>query len=448
MHGARALIAVGLSAAGIVVGVVHAAPVSTPAADQPVEAAFRRGARSGRDRGARPLDAVRDLRIEMVRVGPGGSHAPLGGRRVAPIATGAARTVRFRVGRWPTGLYAASLRDGRRHGWAVLVVRPRRLGAHRVAVVEPTNTWQAYNFRDVDGNGVGDTWYADPCYNGVDLTRPFLRHGVPPHFRDYDLGFLRWLARSGHRADFLSDDDLERLERRRGSRGSTTSSSSPATRSTWRRTPGTRSRGTATSAATSRSSRRTTSSTGSSAAARGSTGRAAGATSAAPRPRSLGATYVGWFENRYPNRPYVVTGAQRLRGSSAAPASRTATASAPTGSRSTSGQPARRRARSCSPRSQNVFGPGRSAEMTYYADAAGREGVLGRRDQLRRLGRVAGRLAAARQPLAGAQRALTSTSGVVSGRLTLSAILVASGGERGGRLSSRLTPLSVCTAGG
>ena len=24
----------------------------------------------------------------------------------------------------------------------------------------PTNTWQAYNFRDADGNGWGDTWYA------------------------------------------------------------------------------------------------------------------------------------------------------------------------------------------------------------------------------------------------------------------------------------------------
>ena len=72
MHGARALIAVGLSAAGIVVGVVHAAPVSTPAADQPVEAAFRqRSAAPGETAVLDLWTPVRDLRIEMVRVGPG-----------------------------------------------------------------------------------------------------------------------------------------------------------------------------------------------------------------------------------------------------------------------------------------------------------------------------------------------------------------------------------------
>jgi len=212
MHGARALIAVGLSAAGIVVGVVHAAPVSTPAADQPVEAAFRQ--RSSAPGETAVLDLwtpVRDLRIEMVRVGPGGSHAPLGGRRVARIATGAARTVRFRVGRWPTGLYAASLRDGRRHGWAVLVVRPRRLGAHRVAVVIPTNTWQAYNRRDVDGDGTGDTWYESPAIDRVDMWRPFLDDGVPPHFRAYDRGFLHWLAKRHRAVDYLADDDFRRI---------------------------------------------------------------------------------------------------------------------------------------------------------------------------------------------------------------------------------------------
>ena len=50
-------------------------------------------------------------------------------------------------------------------------------------VVLPTNTWEAYNLRDVDGNGVGDTWYANSSIPSVDLTRPFLDRGVPPHFR-------------------------------------------------------------------------------------------------------------------------------------------------------------------------------------------------------------------------------------------------------------------------
>ncbi|HEY7018244.1 MAG TPA: N,N-dimethylformamidase beta subunit family domain-containing protein, partial [Gaiellaceae bacterium] len=139
-----------------------------------------------------------------------------------PGPAGPARTVAWRrtltvpVPPGPSGLYFVRLSaPGGLVGYAPFVMRPRRLGEHRVAIVEPTNTWQAYNFRDVDGNGVGDTWYADPSYNGVDLTRPFLRHGVPPHFRGYDWGFLRWLARSGHRADFISDDDLERLSGRR-----------------------------------------------------------------------------------------------------------------------------------------------------------------------------------------------------------------------------------------
>ena len=87
----------------------------------------------------------------------------------------------------------------------------RRLGEHRIAVVLPTNTWQAYNRRDVDGNGVGDTWYADSSVASVDLTRPYLDGGVPPKFRGYDRGFLRWLAQRRIAADYLADDDLERV---------------------------------------------------------------------------------------------------------------------------------------------------------------------------------------------------------------------------------------------
>jgi hypothetical protein len=115
------------------------------------------------------------------------------------------------VGRWPSGVYAASLRDGRHRGWAVLVVRPRHLGAHRVAVVLPTNTWQAYNRRDVDGNGTGDTWYESPEIDRVDMLRPFLVDGVPPRFRAYDRGFLYWLAQRHHAVDYLADDDFERI---------------------------------------------------------------------------------------------------------------------------------------------------------------------------------------------------------------------------------------------
>ena len=58
---------------------------------------------------------------------------------------------------------------GGRVGYAPFVLRPRRLGASRVAVVLPTNTWQAYNFRDVGGNGVGRHLVRRP---GVQRRRP------------------------------------------------------------------------------------------------------------------------------------------------------------------------------------------------------------------------------------------------------------------------------------
>ncbi len=62
----------------------------------------------------------------------------------------------------PSGLYFAKLTgSGRRVGYAPFVLRPRRLGEHRVALVLPTLSWQAYNFRDDNGDGRSDTWYAD-----------------------------------------------------------------------------------------------------------------------------------------------------------------------------------------------------------------------------------------------------------------------------------------------
>jgi hypothetical protein len=75
--------------------------------------------------------------------------------------------------------------------------------------VLPTQTWQAYNFRDDDGDGHADTWYADDTRPHARLARPFLDRGVPPHFRHYDLPLLHWLARSGKEVDYLSDSDLD-----------------------------------------------------------------------------------------------------------------------------------------------------------------------------------------------------------------------------------------------
>jgi hypothetical protein len=125
------------------------------------------------------------------------------GKRSSP------RTIRVQTGTWPSGLYAAKLDapDGRA-GCAPFVLRAATPGPTRVAVVLPTNTWQAYNLDDADGDGWGDTWYAGGNPPVV-LDRPYRSRGVPPRFRRYDYPFLRWLEQTRRDPDFLSDDDLD-----------------------------------------------------------------------------------------------------------------------------------------------------------------------------------------------------------------------------------------------
>ena len=120
-------------------------------------------------------------------------------------------TIKFRIGDWPSGVYALRLEaDDGRIGFAPLVVRPAG-PTRRVAIVMPTSTWQAYNFYDADGDGWGDTWYARWKTLTVDLTRPHANRGVPYRFRSYDLQFLRWLASTGRDVDFYADEDIERF---------------------------------------------------------------------------------------------------------------------------------------------------------------------------------------------------------------------------------------------
>jgi N,N-dimethylformamidase beta subunit-like, C-terminal len=126
----------------------------------------------------------------------------------------ATRLVRFvRAGDWPSGLYflRTSSPDGRL-SYAPFVVRPRVFGSQsRIAVVLSTNTWQAYNFRDSNGDGWGDSWYVSNAIHSVDLTRPYLDFGVPFRFRDWDLNFISWLNKTGKQVEYISDDDLARF---------------------------------------------------------------------------------------------------------------------------------------------------------------------------------------------------------------------------------------------
>lgn len=116
-----------------------------------------------------------------------------------------AGTITVRIGQWPSGVYFVRVRSSGGQVAAPVVVRPARLGEARVAVVVPTYTWQAYNRR------AGDTWYVCTCVHTVDLTRPYLGNGVPYNFGQYDRDFFRWLARNKLSVDVLADDDLNRI---------------------------------------------------------------------------------------------------------------------------------------------------------------------------------------------------------------------------------------------
>jgi hypothetical protein len=128
-------------------------------------------------------------------------------RRLARVARGQAVQLPLDP-RWRSGLYYAKLTAPvGRVGYAPFVLVPQRLGEQRIAVVLPTQSWQAYNFRDDDGNGTADTWYAWQI-DTARLHRPFENRGVPGHYRHYDEPFLRWLDRNDYRVDFLSDAEL------------------------------------------------------------------------------------------------------------------------------------------------------------------------------------------------------------------------------------------------
>jgi hypothetical protein len=183
-----------------------------------VEAAFAaQSYRAGSTAKLVLFDSAPRIRLQLFRVGAirGMLRARdrMRGLPVGPAidldAVSPGRTVSIQLGPWPSALYFATLTaPGGRIGYAPFVLVPRRLGGHKVAVVLPTETWQAYNFRDDDHNGTSDTWYAGGGTCTARLARPFENRGVPPHYRYYDEPFLRWLAIHDVRVDFISDAEL------------------------------------------------------------------------------------------------------------------------------------------------------------------------------------------------------------------------------------------------
>jgi hypothetical protein len=202
-------------------------PVSPERANAPVvrvlgvEAAFTRRSYLPEERMAlRVLADTPSLLLTFLRVGYGPDPTLRGDEMVGlevgqPVSLdwsgkrSARRTVFVQTGDWPSGLYAARLQtpDGR-VGFAPFVLRTTIPGETRTAVVLPTNTWQAYNLYDADGDGWGDTWYAGGTPPVV-LDRPYRDRGVPPRFFRYDFPFVRWLEKTRREPDFLVDDDLD-----------------------------------------------------------------------------------------------------------------------------------------------------------------------------------------------------------------------------------------------
>jgi hypothetical protein len=133
--------------------------------------------------------------------------------KIVPVgAVHGRRALSIHIADWPSGVYFAQLTaPGARVGYAPFVLAPRHLGEHRVAVVMPTQTWQAYNFRDDNGDGQPDTWYAGWKKLQARLIRPFLDRGVPPHWKQYDAPYVRWLVQTHRNVDYLSDAELRNV---------------------------------------------------------------------------------------------------------------------------------------------------------------------------------------------------------------------------------------------
>ena len=122
------------------------------------------------------------------------------------------RATLFAVGPWATGYRFVKLtaNDGR-VGYAPFVVRPTTLGERsRVVVVMPTNTWRP-TASGTATDGWGDTWYAKGAQSTATLGRMYIRRGVPPQWRKYDVDFIRWLHATGKQPEFLTETDLESI---------------------------------------------------------------------------------------------------------------------------------------------------------------------------------------------------------------------------------------------
>jgi hypothetical protein len=224
----------------------------------------------------------------------------------------------------------------------------------------------------MNGDGIGDTWYADPSIHVVNLARPYLPPGMPPAAgRGGIFRFLPWLYRHGKTADFFADDDFTRFPSGRwldnryrlivfaGHEEYVTPTEYDLTNSA--RNDGENLAFLSANNFFYRVSR----------IANRLYGRTRWRDLGRPEAALVGVQYVGWWQRVFRQRPYVVKGAHT------APWMFTGTGLSNGERFGRFGIEADARAPS-SPsgikllaRIKDVFGPGKSAEMTYYRTSGG-----------------------------------------------------------------------------
>ena len=360
----------GVVAALLLAGAVYqagGAPAS-PGASGPIEAAFAARSYAPGSRGVLLLRGhAATLRIRFYRAG--GGHVGL----LEGLAVSAARTVvnpgntiRLRLGNWPSGLYYAKVVAPKGGSWyAPFVLRPRRLGTSSVLVVLPTNTWQAYNFED------GDSWYEHSDVHRIDLSRPFVDGGVPPHYLHYDRGFIRWLTLHHYEPDFLSDDDFDRIGSAatlaRDYRMIVFSGHEEYTTShEYSLAEGYRNRGGHLAFLSANDFFYKVIKHGNA-----MDGRWRWRDLGRPEAALVGAQYVGWNEDRYANRPFHITGVSKAPWLFAGTGLHNGSNFGTYGIEIDSRTPASPPGTVVLANIPHIFGPGKTAEMTYYTTAAG-----------------------------------------------------------------------------
>jgi hypothetical protein len=370
MHSARNRRLLGVAAVLIIAGGSYAAGRVTASAGRsgPIEAAFAARSYSPGSRAVLDLRGhASTLRVQFYRAG-GGHTGLLEGQAVGAERTIArpGSTLRLKLGDWPSGLYYAKVVTPKKGFWyAPFVLRPRRLGTSNVLVVLPTNTWQAYNFED------GDSWYENSDVHRIDIARPFVDGGIPPHYLHYDRGFIRWLTLRHHEPDFLSDDDLDRL----GSAATLahdyrlivfSGHEEYATGHEYDLVQGYRNRGGHLAFLSANDFFYKVVKHGDA-----MDGRWRWRDLGRPEAALVGAQYVGWNEDRYANRPFHITGAGKapwlFAGTGLHDGSRYGTYGIEVDSRTPASPPGTVMLADI----PHIFGPGKTAQMTYYTTPAG-----------------------------------------------------------------------------